>query len=171
MTAEPVDEQAGDDDLPSLGALQPGYYLGRDSGCPPEYADVPIQEILAQIAAARQDRATEPESLAAGFLPRPSTRPSDAPIPSHAGSGFESGGVLDVCPPDGPLAGLTDAVTRDGRLAELSDDELIGGASTCHARPPAVRGCRPRAAVEVAAWAMAMRARSAPSCACWTWPR
>ncbi|HEY0717335.1 MAG TPA: DUF222 domain-containing protein, partial [Streptosporangiaceae bacterium] len=40
--------------------------------------------------------------------------------------GFESGGVLDLCVPGGPLAGLADAVTRDGRLAGLDDDELVG---------------------------------------------
>jgi hypothetical protein len=45
---------------------------------------------------------------------------------SVSGSGFESGGPLDVSAPDGVLAGLADAVTRDGRLAELDDDELVG---------------------------------------------
>ncbi|HEX4253668.1 MAG TPA: DUF222 domain-containing protein [Streptosporangiaceae bacterium] len=45
---------------------------------------------------------------------------------SRAGSGFESGGALDTSAPCGSLAGLTDAVTRDGRLADLDDDELIG---------------------------------------------
>jgi hypothetical protein len=60
------------------------------------------------------------ESLAAGFRPR-------APlVPLRSGSGFESGGALDTGVPSGTLAGLADAVTRDGRLAELDDDELIG---------------------------------------------
>lgn len=41
-------------------------------------------------------------------------------------AGFESGGPLDSSAPGGPLAGLADAATRDGRLAGLNDDELIG---------------------------------------------
>jgi hypothetical protein len=64
--------------------------------------------------------AAEDEILAAGFLPRPSV------ITSPSGSGFASGGVLDTSEPSASLAGLTDAATRDGRLAELADDELIG---------------------------------------------
>jgi hypothetical protein len=44
----------------------------------------------------------------------------------QAVSGFESGGILDACAPSGALAGLADAATRDGRLRELDDDELIG---------------------------------------------
>ena len=59
-------------------------------------------------------------SLAAGFLPR------TPPASYQSGSGFESGGVLDTSAPSAVLAGLADAVTRDGRLAELDDDELIG---------------------------------------------
>ncbi|HEY2238877.1 MAG TPA: DUF222 domain-containing protein [Streptosporangiaceae bacterium] len=60
------------------------------------------------------------EHLDAGFRPR-------TPVTSsRAGSGFESGGALDTSAPCGSLAGLTDAVTRDGRLADLDDDELIG---------------------------------------------
>jgi Domain of unknown function (DUF222) len=60
------------------------------------------------------------EAFAAGFLPRLSASRSPA------GSGFESGGALDACRPDGSLAGLTDAVTRDGGLTAVTDDELIG---------------------------------------------
>src|SRR6201996_378034 len=58
------------------------------------------------------------ESLEAGFLAR---TPAAAP-----GPGFASGGALDVCAPDAFLAGKADAVTRDGRLAMVTDDELIG---------------------------------------------
>jgi hypothetical protein len=58
------------------------------------------------------------ESLEAGFLPR---TPAAAP-----GPGFASGGALDVRAPDALLAGKADAVTRDGRLAMVTDDELIG---------------------------------------------
>jgi hypothetical protein len=46
-------------------------------------------------------------------------------IPDQAVTGFESGDALDTCVPSGTLAGLADAITRDGRLAELDDDELI----------------------------------------------
>jgi hypothetical protein len=52
--------------------------------------------------------------------------PGSGAVPPPSGSGFESGGALDTSAPSGTLAGLTDAVTRDGRLAELDDDELIG---------------------------------------------
>ena len=45
--------------------------------------------------------------------------------PSRPGSGFEAAGALDVSAPCASLAGLADTVTRDGRLAELDDDELI----------------------------------------------
>jgi Domain of unknown function (DUF222) len=58
------------------------------------------------------------ESLEAGFLPRTS--------PAPQGSGFAAGGLLDTCAPSASLAGMADAATRDGRLAGLSDDELIG---------------------------------------------
>src|SRR6201996_2542668 len=118
MAAEAVSGQDGD-----------GVSLGRfpaptSSSCPPEYAGVPIREVFAEIDAARRDRAAAiaGESLAAGFL----SRPPGPSAPSRAGSGFESGGVLDTSSPDAMLAGLADAVTRDGRLAELDDDELIG---------------------------------------------
>ncbi len=87
-----------------------------------EYPDMPIEELIAAVDAERHERAlnAEDEVLAAGFRPRPGT------ATSTSGSGFESGGVLDTCEPSASLAGLTDAVTRDDRLAELADDELIG---------------------------------------------
>jgi uncharacterized protein DUF222 len=119
MTELAYDHDAGDDD----GATPPpqyGLYLVPPTDRPPEYADVPIHELIERIDAERSQRAANDETLAAGFCPRP---PSPAGEP---GSGFETGGVLDTCAPDGVLAGLTDAVTREGRLAELNDDELIG---------------------------------------------
>src|ERR1700761_2668422 len=54
---------------------------------------------------------------------------NDLPIQeviAQCGSGFESGGPLDTSAPSGFLAGLADAATRDGRLTDLTDDELIG---------------------------------------------
>jgi Domain of unknown function (DUF222) len=104
------------------GATPPRYglYLVPPTDRPPEYADVPIRELFDRIDAGRGLRAADDEVLAAGFCPRP---PSSAAEP---GSGFETGGALDTCAPDGVLAGLADAVTRDARLAELNDDELIG---------------------------------------------
>jgi hypothetical protein len=99
---------------------QRGLYLVPPADRPPEYAEVPIHELFDRIEAGRGQHAADDEVLAAGFCPRP---PSSAAEP---GSGFETGGALDTCAPDGVLAGLADAVTRDGRLAELNDDELIG---------------------------------------------
>jgi Domain of unknown function (DUF222) len=66
------------------------------------------------------------ELISAGFLPR--TPPSSTAVPttSRAGSGFEAGGALDTCAPSDSLARRADAVARDGRLAQLNDDELIG---------------------------------------------
>src|ERR1700749_1917547 len=120
MAAEAVSDQDSD------GApVRPSRFLTpMSSSCPPEYDGVPIREVLAEIDAARQNRAAaiSGESLAAGFLSRSPGRS----VPSEAGSGFEAGGVLDTSSPDAMLAGLADAVTRDGRLAELDDDELIG---------------------------------------------
>jgi hypothetical protein len=89
---------------------------------PPEYAHLSGPELIVAIEGERQRRvaAAAGETLAAGFRPR---APSS---PSRAGTGFESGGVLDVCAPSGSLAGLADAASRDGRLADLDDDELIG---------------------------------------------
>jgi hypothetical protein len=113
---------AGDGNDPLLSAAPvSGYYLGLESSCPAEYAGVPIGELIASLDAGTLQAATAAdEVLAAG------SRPRTAPAASRAGSGFGSGGVLDVCAPGGSLAGLADAVTRDGRLAELDDDELIG---------------------------------------------
>jgi hypothetical protein len=96
---------------------------------PGEYPDAPIhdegasvRDLIAAVDAGRHQRALDAEDdiLAAGFQPRPAT------ATSVSGSGFESGGILDTSEPSASLAGLTDAVTRDGRLAELADDELIG---------------------------------------------
>src|ERR1700761_542616 len=120
MAAEAVSGQDSDETQ-----LRPGGFRASvSSSCPAEYAGVPIREVLAEIDAARRDRAAaiSGESMAAGFL----SRPPGPSAPSRAGSGFESGGVLDTSSPDAMLAGLADAVTRDGRLAELDDDELIG---------------------------------------------
>ncbi|HXP54634.1 MAG TPA: DUF222 domain-containing protein [Streptosporangiaceae bacterium] len=79
------------------------------------------------------------EVLAAGFRPRTwaANEPwgqvpisSQAPVPvdpdPRPGAGFEAGGALDTGPPDGSLAELTDAASRDGALAGLTDDELVG---------------------------------------------
>jgi hypothetical protein len=120
--AEALPGSGRGEDLLLPGAFQPGLYLGPDMGCPPEFADVPVQELFAEIDTARQQRAAVAarESLGAGFRPRPPL------VPSQPGSGFESGGALDTCAPSGTLAGLADALTRDGQLAELDDDELIG---------------------------------------------
>src|SRR6201994_544319 len=123
MAAQPFRPRDDDPYVPAdLGSLQPCEYLGPESACPPEYVGVPIQELIAQIEAERRERAVaaDQESLPAGFQSR------NVPAPARSGSGFESGGVLDVSAPDGMLAGLTDAVTRDGRLGDLDDDELIG---------------------------------------------
>ena len=124
---EPIAEGDARDVRPLLHGLQMTDFLGADpsglgSSCPPEYADLPSRELMTLIETARQERAgaDADEVLAAGFRPRPPAGPPGL------GCGFESGGVLDVSAPDGPLAGLTDAVTRDGRLSELNDDELIG---------------------------------------------
>jgi hypothetical protein len=116
-----------DDILPPFGTLRPADYLGTeasdcDSSCPPEYADLSGRELIAQIDAVRQQRASAAtsETLPAGFQDR---NPAATP---QCGSGFESGGVLDTCAPSGSLAGLTDAASREGGLADLDDDELIG---------------------------------------------
>src|SRR5579875_3729682 len=88
-------------------------YLGPESATPPEYADVPIRELFALIETGRPDRAAD-------------SQPRTPPTTDRMGSGFESGGALDTSAPGAVLAGLADAATRDGRLAELDDDELIG---------------------------------------------
>jgi len=126
-----------DDHTGLLEALQPGLYLVPESGCPPEYADLPIQELLARIDAQERERATGQESLPAGSRRRtPPAQPDPNPGSGSGGQpginwtgsglGFESGGPLDASAPGGFLAGLTDAVTRGGGLAERTDDELIG---------------------------------------------
>ncbi|HEY1675258.1 MAG TPA: DUF222 domain-containing protein [Streptosporangiaceae bacterium] len=82
---------------------------------------MPTSELFAAIDAQRHERAADTnEVLGAGFRPRTPM------VPSPSGSGFDSGGILDVCPPGGSLAGLVDAAVRDGGLAGLDDDELIG---------------------------------------------
>ena len=113
---------ADSDGYPLPAGLQPTSFLGPVSACPPEYADVPVRDVVAQINAERQNRvaAGEREVLAPGFRSR---TPAGT---AGSGTGFESGGVLDVSAPSAMLAGLTDSVTRDGRIAELDDDELIG---------------------------------------------
>jgi hypothetical protein len=109
----------GESDPLPLGAPEAGYYVGLEPSCPPEYADVPIGQLMADLDAQQQAATgTDDEVVAAGFLPRAAG--------SRGNPGFESGGALDACVPGGPLAGLADAATRDGRLSELDDDELIG---------------------------------------------
>jgi hypothetical protein len=85
-------------------------------------AGTPSKDLIAAVDAERHQRAlgAEGEVQTAGFRSRPAT------VTSISGSGFESGGILDTSEPSASLAGLTDAATRDGRLAELADDELIG---------------------------------------------
>jgi hypothetical protein len=116
---------SGGRDFSSLPGSRFSLYIdapSAESACPPEYADVPMRELFDQVDAERQLHATAVagESLMAGFMPRTATDPPPS------GSGFESGAVLDTSAPSGSLAGLTDAATRGGRLAELDDDELIG---------------------------------------------
>lgn len=85
-----------------------------DVSPPPEYADLSLAELLAQLDA--EDAESAPSAsegpLAAGFLPRPAS----------SGPGFASGGVADRLDPGPCLAGLTEAAD----LAALNDDELIG---------------------------------------------
>src|ERR1700753_3892539 len=132
-TTMPDIDESGDGTVPSFPGLQSTTCLGQppsEPSCPPEYADVPIRTLFDQIDAGRRQRAAAAakESLAAGFQSRaesPSSRP---------GTGFESGGALDTQLPDGMLAVLTDAAARDGGLAELNDDELIGVLGGWHRR-------------------------------------
>jgi hypothetical protein len=121
MSAELTSGEYSDRDSLFMGAPESGYYLGLESSCPPGYANVPTSELFAAIDAQRHERAADTnEVLGAGFRPRTPM------VPSPSGSGFDSGGILDVCPPGGSLAGLVDAAVRDGGLAGLDDDELIG---------------------------------------------
>ena len=48
------------------------------------------------------------------------------PDPAVPGPGFAAGGPFDTRAPSALLAGLADAATRDGHLAGLTDDELVG---------------------------------------------
>jgi hypothetical protein len=121
---------AGSADPLLRGACEPGYPdavpslydAGPYTGCPPEFADVPVSELFARIDEVRQRRAADSagESLAAGFRPRTPL------IPCQSGTGLESGAALDTSLPSGTLAGLADALTCDGGLAGLDDDELVG---------------------------------------------
>ena len=121
MSAEFTPGEHSDHDSLFVGSSQSGYCLGPESCCPPEYANVPTSELFAAIDAQRHERAAATsEALGAGF------RSCTPMVPPPSGSGFDSGGILDVCPPGGSLAGLVDAAVRDGGLAELDDDELIG---------------------------------------------
>ena len=121
MSAELTSGEYSDHDSLFAGVPESGYCLGLESSCPPEYANVPTSELFAAIDAQRHERAANTnEVLGAGFRPRTPM------VPSPSGSGFDSGGILDVCPPGGSLAGLVDAALRDGGLAGLDDDELIG---------------------------------------------
>ena len=73
------------------------------------------------------------ELISAGFLPRTPPSSTAVPITSRPGSGFEAGGALDTCAPSESLARLADAVTRDGRLAQLTPAmlaDLAAGAFT-----------------------------------------
>jgi hypothetical protein len=130
MSAELTSELDDSECLPSLSSFAFGTYIGpdpacpSDSACPAEYADVPIRELFARLDAGPRHHAAP----AAGKVPTDGCRSRTSPPPprSSSSSGFESGGALDECAPNGSLAGLADAVTRDGRLADLDDDELIG---------------------------------------------
>src|ERR1700748_2137726 len=100
-----------------MGELVPGGSADDFTpSCPPEYAHLSGPELIAAIEGERRRRA----AAAAGFRDR---TPSS---PSRAGTGFESGGVLDTCAPSGSLAGLAESASPDGRVAGLDDDELIG---------------------------------------------
>ena len=85
------------------------------------------QEIADELAAEVQARAADLslEVIEAGFWARRETGPGGRSLPP-SGSGFGSGEVLDTLVPGPSLAGMTDAVTGDGELGRLDDDELIG---------------------------------------------
>jgi hypothetical protein len=146
LVAEMTPEPGGGELSPPSGALESGNPdCVRPANSGPRFAPPPKSRA----------NSTEPleygESLAAGFWPRD---PSASPGP---GSGFASGGLLDRCAPGGPLARLAGAATRDDRLADVDDDELIGvlrarrlAAAHPFARPnapisglPAALGSRP----------------------------
>ena len=85
------------------------------------------QEIADELAAEAQARAADLslEVIEAGFWARRETGPGIRSLPP-SGSGFGSGEVLDTLVPGPSLAGMTDAVTGDGDLGCLDDDELVG---------------------------------------------
>src|SRR6201992_4193370 len=118
MVAEMIPDPGDGEFPPPSSALEFSESADRNCAQPPDSSPR-----RARPSKARADSA-QPlkygESLAAGFWPRD---PSASPGP---GSGFASGGLLDRCAPGGPLARLADAATRDDRLADLGDDELIG---------------------------------------------
>src|ERR1700742_4108432 len=109
MSAGPVSSPSEYPDVPIRGD---GPILGL-------VASTPIEDLIAAAGAGRHQRAVgaEDEILAAGFQPRL------PPATPGSGSAFAPGGTLDPTNPSAALAGLTDSVTRDGRLAELADDE------------------------------------------------
>ena len=85
------------------------------------------QEIADELAAEVRARAADlsVEVIEAGFWARRETGPGARSLPP-SGSGFGSGEVLDTLAPGPSLAGMTDAVTGDGDLGRLDDDELVG---------------------------------------------
>ena len=83
-----------------------------DTGRPAELAGLTVAELEQLLAAVP---AAVPEVIPAGCLPRDGT---------GRGSGFADGGPLDVLVPGVPLAGFADEA--HARLAQVSDDELIG---------------------------------------------
>ena len=85
------------------------------------------QEIADELAAEVRARAADlsVEVIEAGFWARQETGPGVRSLPP-SGSGFGSGEVLDTLVPGPSLAGMTDAVTGDGELGRLDDDELVG---------------------------------------------
>jgi hypothetical protein len=167
MVAEMIPEPGDGEFSPPSSALEFSESADRNCAQPPDSSPR-----RARPSKSRADSA-QPlkygESLAAGFWPRdPSASPGPGSSASPGpGSGFASGGLLDRCAPGGPLARLADAATRDDRLADLGDDELIGVLrawrrleSWCNAgllktiaelarrrpadrTPPAPRGCFP----------------------------
>ncbi len=84
---------------------------------------MPIRVVMEQLDAEAEARKAEEsrEVLGAGFRSRESSASGH-----RSGSGFGSGEALDVLEPCPSLAAMADGVTRDGRMAELDDDELVG---------------------------------------------
>ncbi|HEY0719390.1 MAG TPA: hypothetical protein VGD68_17385, partial [Streptosporangiaceae bacterium] len=123
MTAELISGLSSDGDPLLQDAPESAYYLVPPADRPSECAGISVRELFDQVDAEEQEATSaEPgEILTAGFWPR-------SRVSSRSRSGFGSGEVLDVSPPGAPLAGFADAATRDGGLASLGDDELIGAA-------------------------------------------